>query len=93
MRAVRLVLSAFRDFCNNNRIKNIDFVVDNTSVEAGLERGRAHAASLQMEMIGIINELESSGIKLTPRYINTRDNIADAVSRGAGTGDQVQQWL
>lgn len=93
MRAVRLVLSAFHEYCSNNNVKHIDLVVDNTSVQVAITRGRARAEALQMEMIGIINSNKRSGIELTARYIDTRDNIADAVSRGAGTGDQVQQWL
>lgn len=76
----RLALEAFRERLAGN--KNVDIRIDNTSVVAAMTRGLARSQNVNNELIGALEYLADNDFIYTVAYVKSKDNWADAPSRG-----------
>jgi hypothetical protein len=76
----RLSLEAFRERLAGN--KNVDIRIDNTSVVAAMTRGLARSQNVNNELIGALEYLAENDFTYTVAYVKSKDNWADAPSRG-----------
>ena len=79
-RAVRYAFQAFRGIIMKHRAVNLR--IDNTSVQTAMERGRAKAATVHVEVIEPIEWLRVHGIHVYVAYVKSEHNLADPISRG-----------
>ena len=79
-RAVRYAIQAFRSIIMQHRA--IDLRIDNTSVKTAMEKGRARAATVHVEVIEPIEWLRVHGIHVYVSYVKSEHNLADPISRG-----------
>ncbi len=63
-------------------VGDLHVVVDNTSVQAGIRKGRANAERLNEALLQPLLDLKALDIPITVRYIKSCENPADSVSRG-----------
>lgn len=79
-RAVRYAFQSFRGIIMHHR--SVDLRIDNTSVVSAMQRGRARAAAVHIEVVEPIEWLSSNGITVRTSYVESSNNPADPVSRG-----------
>jgi len=79
-KAVLFILKAMKERGMTNQ--SVKVIVDNTSVQSGLNKGRSRSFKLNCCLLGILKLVRSMGIILTTvEYINTKLNPADFLSR------------
>lgn len=79
-RAVALALSAFDPrFVPGT---TLSLKVDNTSAEAAVNRGMSQSEGVSSALAEVLAARKRSDIAVTAEYVNTSENVADAVSRG-----------
>ncbi|ORC87264.1 target of rapamycin (TOR) kinase 1 [Trypanosoma theileri] len=78
-RAVRLALLAFAEILP----QHIQVFVDNTSLQHSARKGHAKSYALTWELHRILRILDSRGVQASFEYVESRDNPADGLSRGA----------
>ena len=60
----------------------LEIVVDNTSVQHALRRGVARSLDVNENIRPALEKLQQSRLKVSTRYIHSKDNPADPTSRG-----------
>ena len=63
--------------------RNVDFRIDNTSVESGIRRGAARSPDIVEVLKHPIEFLSAFDVQATVAYVKSADNLADAKSRDA----------
>ena len=61
--------------------RNVDFRIDNTSVESGIRRGAARSPDIIEVLKHPIEFLSAFDVQATVAYVKSADNLADAKSR------------
>lgn len=79
-RAVRYAIQALRGIIMQHRA--VDLRIDNTSVQTAMERGRARATTVHVEVIQPIEWLRIHNIHVYVAYVESAKNLADPISRG-----------
>jgi len=63
------------------KYRNIEFRIDNTSVENGVRRGTAHSLELNQVLRAPLELLTAFDVSMTVLYVKSAENLADAKSR------------
>jgi hypothetical protein len=80
--AVAKAIEDFKNTIARPDVGALHVVVDNTSVQAGIKKGRANAERLNSALLEPLLELKALDIPVTVRYIKSGENPADSISRG-----------
>ena len=60
----------------------VDLRVDNTSAEAGTNKGHSHSQGVSAELLKFLEAKEKYGIQMKASHVDTKFNYSDPVSRG-----------
>lgn len=60
----------------------VDLRVDNTSAEAGTNKGHSHSQGVSAELLKFLEAKEKYGVQMKASHVDTRFNYSDPVSRG-----------
>ena len=96
--AVLIALHQFQGVWPSINVRQLNIVVDNTSVRDTLAKGSSKSERLNRIILMILNTIKDIGFMVTIRYIPTDLNPSDSISRGripdwATFSDELATWM